>query len=319
MAATAIHSNHFNGLNSVQNSAKNNEAMSSAAQGSNNADFKQELPDSNPEEDQKEVDIVINNVVCSFNVRCHLNLREIALRGLNVEYRKENGMVTMKLRQPYTTANIWNSGKITCTGANSEDQAKIAGRRFARILQKLGFNTRFTNYRVVNVLGTVTLPFAIRITQFSQAHHAASYEPELHPGVTYKCKDPKATLKIFSTGSITVTAPSVANVQRAVEHIYPLVEAYQKQKTKQDKLEPIPKIPEKPIKGEKRKRPSSPPLPPSKSNGSNFGSRYGNNSSQVGSKFGNNSSQDRSFVYVPKKPTIINNESDDETDESDSD
>ena len=125
------------------------------------------------EEDQKEVDIVINNVVCSFNVRCHLNLRQIALNGLNVEYRKENGMVTMKLRQPYTTANIWNSGKITCTGANSEDQARIAGRRFARILQKLGFNTRFSNYRVVNVLGTVTLPFAIRITQFSQAHHEA--------------------------------------------------------------------------------------------------------------------------------------------------
>lgn len=32
-----------------------------------------------------------------------------------------------------------------------------------------------------------------------------SYEPELHPGVTYKLKTPKATLKIFSTGSITVT------------------------------------------------------------------------------------------------------------------
>jgi TATA-box binding protein (TBP) (component of TFIID and TFIIIB) len=31
-------------------------------------------------------------------------------------------MVTMKLRQPYTTASIWSSGKITCTGANSEDQ-----------------------------------------------------------------------------------------------------------------------------------------------------------------------------------------------------
>ena len=72
-----------------------------------------------------------------------------------------------------------------------------------------------------------------------------SYELELHPGVTYKCKNPKATLKIFSTGSVTVTAPSVANVQRAVEHIYPLVEAFQKQKTKQDKLEPIPKMPEK--------------------------------------------------------------------------
>lgn len=32
-----------------------------------------------------------------------------------------------------------------------------------------------------------------------------SYEPELHPGVTYKLKELKATLKIFSTGSVTVT------------------------------------------------------------------------------------------------------------------
>merc|ERR1712223_439739 len=200
---------------------------------------------------------------------------------------------------------MWSSGKITCTGANSEDQAKTAARKYARFLQKLGFNTRFTNYRVVNVLGTVTMPFAIRITQFSQAHHEASYEPELHPGVTYKCKYPKATLKIFSTGSITVTAPSVANVQRAVEHIHPLVEIFQKPKTKQDVSEPIPKMPEK-VKGEKRKRPSSPTLPPpSKANGSNFGN-YSSNSS-------------KSSHYVPKKRPVLNDDSDNETDESDSD
>jgi hypothetical protein len=44
------------------------------------------------QQEEPEVDIVINNVVTSFNVRCHLNLREIALRGLNVEYKKENGV-----------------------------------------------------------------------------------------------------------------------------------------------------------------------------------------------------------------------------------
>ena len=33
------------------------------------------------------MDIFINNVVCSFSVRCHLNLKEIALTGSNVEYR----------------------------------------------------------------------------------------------------------------------------------------------------------------------------------------------------------------------------------------
>jgi len=185
-------------------------------------------------QDKPELDIVINNVVCSFNVRCHLNLRDIALRGINVEYRKENGMVTMKLRRPYTTASMWSSGKITCTGANSEDQAKVAARKYARLLQKLGFNCRFNNYRVVNVLGTCIMPFAIKITNFSKEHREASYEPELHPGVTYRIKQPKATLKIFSTGSITITAPSVANIQSAVEHIYPLVYPFQKPKTQSD-------------------------------------------------------------------------------------
>lgn len=84
-------------------------------------------------------------------------------------------MVTMKLRKPYTTASIWSSGKITCTGATSEDQSKIAARRFARCLQKLGFKTRFTNFRIVNVLGTCSMPFAIKINAFSE-HHKASAE-----------------------------------------------------------------------------------------------------------------------------------------------
>lgn len=35
------------------------------------------------------VDIIINNVVCNFSVRCHLNLKSIAMNGLNVEFHKE--------------------------------------------------------------------------------------------------------------------------------------------------------------------------------------------------------------------------------------
>ncbi|KAF5298447.1 hypothetical protein FQR65_LT01226 [Abscondita terminalis] len=185
-------------------------------------------------EAEPEIDIVINNVVSSFSVRCHLNLREIALSGMNVEYRRENGMIMMKLRRPYTTATIWSSGKVTCTGATSEDQAKIAARRFARCLQKLGFNVRFNNYRVVNVLGTCSMPFGIKINSFSERHKEAQYEPELHPGVTYKLLSPKATLKIFSTGSVTVTAPSVADVQAAIEYIFPLVYEFRKERTAEE-------------------------------------------------------------------------------------
>lgn len=223
-------------------------------------------PDTAEEETQKEVDITINNVVSSFSVKCHLNLRDIAQRGANVEYRRENGMATMKLRKPWTTASMWSSGKITCTGASSEPEAHCAARRYSRILQKLGFNIKFRNFRVVNVLGTCIMPFGIKITQFSQLHReAASYEPELHPGVTYKIKEPKATLKIFSTGSITVTARSVAIVQMAIEHIYPLVEAFQKPKTKADiKKKPTPDS-QRNSQGVKRAAPPSSSAPSSSS------------------------------------------------------
>lgn len=58
----------------------------------------------------------------------------------------------------------------------------------------------------MNVLGTCSMPWGIMIVNFSEKYKKdASYEPELHPGVTYKLYNPKATLKIFSTGSITVT------------------------------------------------------------------------------------------------------------------
>ena len=52
----------------------------------------EEAADQETREPSQEVDIVINNVVGSFSVKCHLNLRDIALRGLNVEYRRENGV-----------------------------------------------------------------------------------------------------------------------------------------------------------------------------------------------------------------------------------
>ncbi|XP_034133504.1 uncharacterized protein LOC117587117 isoform X2 [Drosophila guanche] len=195
----------------------------------------QELQEQPTESDDPELDIVINNVVCTFSVRCHLKLRDIALRGSNVEYRRENGMVTMKLRRPYTTASIWSSGRITCTGATSEEMAKVAARRYARYLGKLDFPTRFQNFRVVNVLGTCSMPWAIKIVNFSTKYPKnASYEPELHPGVTYKMHMPKATLKIFSTGSITVTAASVNDVEAAIQQIYPLVHEFRKQRSPEE-------------------------------------------------------------------------------------
>jgi transcription initiation factor TFIID TATA-box-binding protein len=57
-----------------------------------------------------------------------------------------------------------------------------------------------------------------------------SYEPELHPGATYRWKEKKAVFKIYQTGSVSITAPSVANIDAAVQHIFPLVHEHQKEK-----------------------------------------------------------------------------------------
>lgn len=44
----------------------------------------------------------------------------------------------MRLKVPKTTALIFASGKMVCTGSKTEEFAKIASRKFARIIQKLG-------------------------------------------------------------------------------------------------------------------------------------------------------------------------------------
>ncbi|XP_023662635.1 TATA box-binding protein-like 1 isoform X2 [Paramormyrops kingsleyae] len=170
------------------------------------------------------LDIIITNVVSVFRTRCHLNLRTIALEGSNVIYKPEVGKVLMKLRKPRITASIWSSGKIICTGATSEEEAKLGARRLARCLQKLGFKVKFTAFKVVNVLAVCTMPFHIHLIQFTKNNRPiASYEPELHPAASYRIKNLKATVQVFSTGSITVTGPNVRHVAMAVEQIYPLL------------------------------------------------------------------------------------------------
>lgn len=76
-------------------------------------------------ETEVEIDIAINNVVCSFSVGCKLNFSEIAKNGRNVEKAEKEERVKMKLRKPFTLAWIWESGRISCTGAKSENQVGL--------------------------------------------------------------------------------------------------------------------------------------------------------------------------------------------------
>lgn len=48
----------------------------------------------------------------------------------------------MRIREPKTTALIFASGKMVVTGAKSEDDSKLASRKYARIIQKLGMRLK---------------------------------------------------------------------------------------------------------------------------------------------------------------------------------
>jgi transcription initiation factor TFIID TATA-box-binding protein len=91
--ASALYNGHASNGSNAYSSSSNSTAESLPPAGHTNGDLSSSVAETETDaSDSPEIDIVINNVVGSFSVRCHLNLRDIALRGINVEYRKENGV-----------------------------------------------------------------------------------------------------------------------------------------------------------------------------------------------------------------------------------
>eukprot|EP01127_Copromyxa_protea_P006201 TRINITY_DN1600_c0_g1_i2.p1 TRINITY_DN1600_c0_g1~~TRINITY_DN1600_c0_g1_i2.p1 ORF type:complete len:115 (+),score=15.60 TRINITY_DN1600_c0_g1_i2:40-345(+) len=82
----------------------------------------------------------LQNVVATVSLESELDLKEIALKARNAEYNPRRfAAVIMRIREPKTTSLIFASGKMVITGARSEELARSAGRKFAKILIKLGF------------------------------------------------------------------------------------------------------------------------------------------------------------------------------------
>jgi transcription initiation factor TFIID TATA-box-binding protein len=129
----------------------------------------------------------------------------------------------MRIRDPKTTALIFASGKMVVTGAKSEDDSKLASRKYARIIQKLGFSAKFTDFKIQNIVGSCDIKFPIRLEGLASKHHNfSSYEPELFPGLIYRMMKPKIVLLIFVSGKIVLTGAKVREeIYQAFELIYP--------------------------------------------------------------------------------------------------
>ena len=109
----------------------------------------------------------------------------------------------MRIRDPKTTALIFASGKMVVTGAKSEDDSRLAARKYGRIVQvrglnrcdkrsrpltlssgccsqKLGFDAKFTDFKIQNIVGSCDVKFPIRLEGLAYSHgQFSSYEPEV--------------------------------------------------------------------------------------------------------------------------------------------
>ena len=168
----------------------------------------------------------LQNIVSTVNLDTRLDLKTIALHARNAEYNpKRFSAVIMRIREPKTTALIFASGKLVCTGARSEELSKLAARKYARIIQKLGFAAKFTQFKIQNIVGSCDIKFPIRLEGLAFEHAKfCSYEPELFPGLIYRMAVPKVVLLIFVSGKIVLTgAKSREHIYEAFEKIYPVL------------------------------------------------------------------------------------------------
>ncbi|KAK0074690.1 hypothetical protein PV325_007944 [Microctonus aethiopoides] len=185
-----------------------------------------------PQSKNEVADPALQNVVSTVSLGTELNLMRINARTRNSEYNpaRFTGLI-MRIREPRATALIFSSGKIVCTGARCEEDSFLAARKFARIIQKLGFTVKFLNFKIQNIVATCDLKFPIKLENLNQMHgQFSSYEPELYPGLIYRMVVPRVVLLIFVNGKVVLTgAKTRTELKDAMTNMFPILKSFRKQ------------------------------------------------------------------------------------------
>ena len=136
-----------------------------------------------------------------------LDLRAIALEKPFIEYNPQKfAAATLRIREPRTTALAFASGNMVCTGAKTEIQSRLAGRKYVRILQKHGIPVSFRNFKIQNIVASAEIPHTLKLLELSRAYGPyVSYEPDLFPGLVFRTTAPKLVFLLFRSGKIVIT------------------------------------------------------------------------------------------------------------------
>jgi len=144
-----------------------------------------------------------------------------------VEYRPEQfpGLV-YRLKKPKTATLIFSSGKMVCTGAKSERQARKAVTKVVDELKRNGIVILGKpEIQIQNIVASIGLGGNIDLEKATYSLKRTMYEPEQFPGLIYRMDDPKVVILLFASGKLVCTGAkkeaevhiAVAKLQEALE------------------------------------------------------------------------------------------------------
>lgn len=172
-------------------------------------------------------DVTIQNIVASVTLDHKIDLISILKSFRNVEYKpKRFPSLVFRLKRPKTTTLIFGSGKMICTGAKSEKQARSAIKKIVGLLKEGGIILLSRpKIEVVNVVATINLGERIDLEIADSILENVMYEPEQFPGLIYRMEKPKIVLLLFASGSIVCTgARREKQVYKAMEKLSEMLE-----------------------------------------------------------------------------------------------
>jgi transcription initiation factor TFIID TATA-box-binding protein len=152
--------------------------------------------------------LIIQNVVSTFFLgRKKLDLKKICPRIKYLEFNPHKfAAATIRIKNPRTTALLFGSGNIVCTGAKNEAASRLACRHCVNILQRSGLRVGFTRFKIQNIVGSCALPDPIDLLKLKKDYGPyTSYEPELFPGLIFRLRKPKIVFLLFRSGRLVVT------------------------------------------------------------------------------------------------------------------
>jgi transcription initiation factor TFIID TATA-box-binding protein len=154
---------------------------------------------------KKEIEIV--NIVISSDLKKDIPLEKMAATLSNTEYNPEQfpGLV-LRIKEPKTSALIFSSGKIVCTGARNLKDVDRAILAIIKNLKKLNIIVTIKpEIKVQNIVasGQIGMDLNLNILGVKLPH--TEYEPEQFPGLVHKLKGTNATFLLFSNGKIVCT------------------------------------------------------------------------------------------------------------------